>query len=255
MKLRRLFAIILAIAMLLTMAACSKDPEKTPAANSGEKNAANTENNSGKEDDAQQVDIDAEADADDAAAQQEQVPASREDEDKNDKVGYISGVTYRNPYFNLTFNAPENGTYYDDQTLLAMSGAYNLPEDVDDAFAAQMEQAGAYVMMITDLNGVGVNIIVKKTPDAYKGLSDEQLYSLVKPDQEAQLQHSGLTGTVEVGTATFLNETRAALNTIMQDAGMMQKQIYLVQDDYTCIITASANDAETLDDIMAHFVP
>ena len=188
-----------------------------------------------------------------AAQQEQQPPISKEEEDKNDKVGYVSGNTYRNPYYDLTFSAPENAAFYDEQELLAMSDTNNLPEDVSAAFAAQMEQNGAYVMMVTDLNGAGVNLLVKKTPEAYKGLSEDQLYSVVKPELEAQLQQTGLPGAVEIGSTSFLNETRAAIETTMQGVDMVQRQLYLVQDEYTCIITASASDAETLDAIMELF--
>lgn len=250
MKLRKIVALILALAMTLTMAACSKDPEKTPASSTGKEASANAETDNTVKEDAQQPAADTEANA-----QQDELPISLEDEDKNDKVGYVSGNTYRNPYFDLTFTAPENATYFDAQTLLSMAGAYNLPADTDAAFAAQMEQNGAYVMMVTDLYGVGANLLVKKTPDAYKGLNDEQLYALAKTEQEGQLQVSGLTGTVEVGSTAFLGETYTTLNTTMPDAGMMQQQIYLVQDDYTCIITASATEVETLADVFSHFAP
>lgn len=264
MKLRRLFTIFLAIAMLLTMVACAKETEKSPASNGNKETAANTEAGNVKEQEVQQAGNDAEADATgetntetaatgEAAVQQEQLAISKEDEDKNDKVGYVSGNTYRNPYYDLTFSAPENATFYDAQELLAMSGIENLSEDVAAAFAAQMEQNGAYVMMVTDLNGAGVNLLVKKTPDTYKGLSDEQIYAIVKPELKAQLQQTGLTGSVELGSTSFLNETRAVLNTTMQEVSLMQRQLYLVQDEYTCIITASASDAETLDAIMALF--
>lgn len=270
MKLRRLFTALLAIAMLLTMVACAKETEKSPASNGNKETAANTEAGNANEQEVQQAGNDTEADATgeaatdangeaaadttvEAAAQQEQLAISKEEEDKNDKVGYVSGNTYRNPYYDLTFTAPENAAFYDAQELLAMSDTTNLPADTEAAFAAQMEQAGAYVMMVTDLNGAGVNLLVKKTPEAYKGLSDEQIYAIVKPELKAQLQQTGLTGAVEIGSTAFLNETRAVLNTTMQEVDIMQRQLYLVQDEYTCIITAAANDAETLDAIMVLF--
>ncbi len=249
MKLRKIVALILALAMALTMAACSKDSEKTPAPSTDKETSATAEtDNVTEEDAAQQPAADAEA-----PVQQEQAPISIEDEDKNDKVGYVNGSTYRNPYFDLTFTAPENATYYDAQTLLAMAGTYNLPESEDAAFAAQMEQAGAYVMMVVDLNGAGANLLVKKTPDAYKGISEEELYLLAKTEMEAQLLQNNLSGEIALRSTTFLGESRAVLETTMPNAAMVQKQLYLVQDDYTCIITASASETDTLDSIMALF--
>lgn len=257
MKLRKIVALILALAMAVSMVACSKDPEKTPAADTQKETSSDVQTDN-TEEDVQQPAADAEAgteaDADaEAGVQQEQAPISLEDEDKNDKVGYVSGSTYRNPYFNLTFTAPENATYYDAQGLLAMGNVSNLPADTEAAFAAQMEQGGAYVMMVLDLNGAGANILVKKTPDAYKGISEEELYLMAKTELDVQMQANNLGGEIVLGSTTFMGESRAVLHATMDNANMMQKQLYLVQDDYTCIITASASDADTLDSIMALF--
>ena len=208
MKHYRIFAAILAIALLLTMTAgCSKTPE-----DNGEENL--------------------------------------------DYIGSVTDGSYYNPYFDLSFTAPEGWTYYNEEALLSVMGATTetTSENLSEAYAQQLETTGAaYVMLVTGLSGEGANIVVQKTQEEHKDLSDERLYSQITPTVEAQIQQVGLSGAVTVDTTNFLEEERDVLLTTIDAVGVVQKQIYIVKDTYTCIVTASAFDEATTDAIMAMF--
>lgn len=241
MKYNRIFAMLLALAMLLTMAVgCSKTPEQE-----------NTPNKPVADAPVQETDDP----ADDASAQDE--TAAPEEEPVVEYVGSVSTGTYYNPYFDLSFSPASDWNFYDSQTLLTMTAAATdlNGKTLAEVYDQQLE-AGAtpYVMMAMNAAGESANIVIQKTQPEVKGLNDEQLYAELMPMVEAQLQQAGLTdASVEIGKTTFLEEECAVLHTTISAAGVMQKQIHLLDEEYTCIITASAFDEASVDAIMALF--
>ena len=180
----------------------------------------------------------------------------KKQEESSDYIGTVTDSDYYNPMFDIGFTAPEGWTYYDAEALLSVMGttAETTGENLIEVFDKQMEENGAaYVMLVTGLAGEGANIVVQKTQEEHKNLSDDILYSQLKPTVEAQIQQVGLSGTVNVDTTTFLGKERDVLLTSITSVGVVQKQVYIVKDTYTCIVTASAFDEATADDILALF--
>lgn len=182
---------------------------------------------------------------------------AEEPEETADFIGAVTDGTYYNPYFDFSFTAPEDWTYFSEEELLEVAGATTemVGENLGEAFSEQLEHAGTtYVMLVDAPTGENVNIVVQKTQEGLKELSDDILYSLLKPTVETQLQQTGLAGAkVNVDSTTFLGETRTALYTTIDSLGMVQKQLYIIKDTYSCTITVSARDAASADAMMAMF--
>lgn len=223
MNYRRVFAILLTVALLLAMfTGCGKKPAE---------NAGND--------------------------QPIQYPGEVAAENDLDYIGTVTDSTYTNPYFGISCDAPEGWGFYDEETLLTMTGytTSKVGENMGNAFLELLETAGtACVMVMAGPGGESANVVVQQTQPAMKGIGDDVLYPMLVPTLESQYEQMGLTDTkVSIASTTFLGEERDVIYTTYSSTGMVQKQLYIVNDLYSCIVTASAYDDATTDAIMAMF--
>ncbi|MBE6931782.1 MAG: hypothetical protein E7464_00155 [Ruminococcaceae bacterium] len=222
MNYRRFFAILLAAAMLLALfTGCGKKNEESAASN-----------------------------------QPVQYPGEIAAENETDYIGTVAENTYTNPYFGISCEAPEGWSFYDEETILATMGyaTDKLGSDMGDGFLELLETSGtACVMVMAGPEGESANVVVQQTQPAMLGIDDDALYPMLVPSLESQYEQMGLETEVSIGTATFLGEARDAICTTYASTGMIQKQIYIINDLYSGIVTASAYDEATVDAIMAMF--
>lgn len=222
MNYRRFFAILLAMAMLLTVfTGCGKKNEESAASN-----------------------------------QPVQYPGEVAAENEKDYIGAVVENTYTNPYFGISCEAPEGWFFFDEETLLSTMGyaTEKLGGDMGDGFLELLETSGtACVMVLTGPEGESANVVVQQTQAAMLGMEDDALYPMLVPSLESQYEQMGLETEVSIGSSTFLGEERDAICTTYASTGMIQKQIYIVNDLYSGIVTASAYDEATADAIFAMF--
>lgn len=222
MNYRRFFAILLTAALLLAMfTGCGKKNNESAAGN-----------------------------------QSVQYPGDVSAENAADYIGAVTENTYTNPYFGISCEAPEGWSFYEEEAILTMMGysTEKLGNNMTDGFLELLENTGnACVMVMVGPEGESVNVVVQQTQAAMQGISDDALYSMVIPTMATQYEQMGMDVELSIGATTFLGEERAAICGDYSSSGMIQKQVYIVSDLYSCVVTASAYDDATVDSLMALF--
>ena len=230
MQKNRLFSFLLIAVMLLgLLTGCGKEVGNTPA--DPEKDTPATvqqDSTPAEEEEAQQETA--------ASAQEEETPAESAEADSEELVTDIFGEdeTYENEEFGFGF-APDGWSFYDEETLKAQTDAN-------------------YVMAAVNSAGETVSVAIEDTAEEHKGLSEEELYFLLLMTEQPKLQELGLPDAdIKVSNTQFLGEECTALHSMLGAAGVEQKQIYLVQEEKTCVITVTSVNEEAVDIIMGLF--
>lgn len=222
MQKNRLLSILLIVMMLLgLLSGCGKEAENTPV-----------------QSDAAVQDASAQEAAEEPAAQDDPettAPSPESDTEENIEILPDDTVeSYENEEFGFGF-APSDWTFYEDEVLQAQTDAN-------------------YVMAAVNSAGETVSVAIQDTLPEHQGLSEDELYFLLLMTEQPKLQELGLPDTgIEVSTTEFLGKECAALHSRLGAAGVEQKQLYLVQDEHTCVITVTSANEEAIDIIMGLF--
>lgn len=236
MQKSRLLSIVLIAAMLLSLlAGCSMDTETTPADLPTEQSTVVSQDAAPAEEAEESQGTAASADPADPAAAED--TASESDEISSEETAvdiFGEDETYENETFGFGF-APDGWSFYDDETLKAQTDA-------------------SYVMAAANSAGETVSVAIQDTLPEHKGLSEEELYFLLLMTEQPKLQELGLPDSnIEVSTTQFLGKECSALHSTLGGAGIEQKQLYLVQDETTCVITVTSANEEAIDIILGLF--
>lgn len=215
MQKNRLLSIFLIVVMLLgLLAGCSKETTDTTEGSSAAVHQEASPDEKAEEDTS--------SESLEAASDESVIDIFGEDE------------TYENEEFGFGF-APEDWSFYDDETLKAQTDAN-------------------YVMAAANSAGETVSVAIEDTPEEYKGLTEDELYFLLLMTEQPKLQELGLPDTsIEVSTTEFLGKECTVLYSRLGAAGIEQKRLYLVQEEKTCVITVSSINEETVDIIFGLF--
>lgn len=240
MQKNRLLSAFLIVVMLLSLlAGCSMDTETTPADLPADlpadRSTVVSQDAAPAEEAEESQGAAASADPADPAAAED--TASESDEISSEETAvdiFGEDETYENETFGFGF-APDGWSFYDDETLKAQTDA-------------------SYVMAAANSAGETVSVAIQDTLPEHKGLSEEELYFLLLMTEQPKLQELGLPDSnIEVSTTQFLGKECSALHSTLGGAGIEQKQLYLVQDETTCVITVTSANEEAIDIILGLF--
>lgn len=248
---KRIAALILLAAMLLSLAACGNDssaggaeptftPEMsdTPASEPPEENPAETD-----ETDAQTPDQ-----AGEPEAPSEPVLG----------VYYADTNTYENELIGLGCQLDEEWRVYSADEMAALNGMM-VDMMTDEAIAEQLESSGYVQAFYAQLgeDPVTVNITVENLGLLYGALLDEQQYIELTIDQlPAVLESMGLTDiTSEITTTTFLGSEHTAVNITGQVQGVAfyETLVCVKVNRYMACITAASYLADVTGDVLDMF--
>lgn len=165
-------------------------------------------------------------------------------------VGLVADGAYGNSAFDLLLTPEDGWVFFTDKELAEQNGltsADQLAEQFEDA----IDKGGSLiVMMCANAAGESVNLVVQKTDSAVKGMDQETFCNQMAATMEQLYASMGYDVEVTAGTTTFQGESA---NVICSNLVMSQKQLFIIQDEYTCIITATGETFERADAIMAMF--
>ena len=248
---KRIAALILLAAMLLSLAACGNDPSAggaeptstpevsdTPASEPPEENPAETD-----ETDAQTSDQ-----AGEPEAPSEPVLG----------VYYADTNTYENELIGLGCQLDDEWRVYSADEMAELNGMM-VDMMTDEAIAEQLESSGYVQAFYAQLgeDPVTVNITVENLGLLYGALLDEQQYIELTIDQlPAVLESMGLTDiTSEITTTTFLGSEHTAVNITGQVQGVAfyETLVCVKVNRYMACITAASYVADVTGDVLDMF--
>lgn len=136
---KKLFCILLTIAMLLSLCACGKDTAKDDDDNDNIRGTITTD------------------------PTETTAPGNQQSDNTPEfSLGKTSGGTYTNDFLGLTFNLPTGWQFYSDEQILALN---NIVGDyIDESIAEQLKNANIIYDMyaINHSNGNSINITMEK---------------------------------------------------------------------------------------------
>ncbi|MGN0629276.1 MAG: hypothetical protein ACI4IW_06575 [Oscillospiraceae bacterium] len=229
---KKIIALLLALIMVLSFAACSKDEPVSD-------NSANENSQS------------------EVSSSEEQ--SEEEPEEKLDHIrGSVDGLVYTNSAAEITFTAPEGWTYYTDEQIAAL---YNLSSEelLPEETAEILENTDiVYDMYCQNLTtGASVNINFENLGILYGTILDEKSYlELSKTSLGSTLSGSGMELTsCEVVTATVNGKEVSCLDIVINmtdyDIDLYEKIFVKKVGSFMSCITIGALTTEEIDEIAA----
>lgn len=168
-------------------------------------------------------------------------------------IGSTNNRVYINEYFEIKTVIPENWRYY---TAKELEGLYETSTEILDISDAKniADSNGYYDMMAVGPKGASVNVVISNCK-LYGGVS---LIDCMEPTNELIKQtygKMGFTVTADYFESGFCGHN-GVINKCVASTGYASiyiKQAAFIKNDYLCVITASALDVSTVDQILSAF--
>lgn len=226
--LRAIFALMMAIVMMLSFAACESKKDKDEDEEKTEATAA-----AAVEDES----------ATDVVVDVENAPAS-------DVIGQVKGNTYNNEYFDIKISLDDNWTFYNDEQIAQISGI--ALDSMGDDFAEIVEEAGVlYLMYAMDAeSGNNITATAEKGADGYTA---EEILDLQVENLPALYESMGATDVViNPGTTKVGGKKIVSCDAQCQIYGMTlnQKLLIITRNDYVIALTVTAMNDGDIDTIL-----
>ena len=244
---KRIAALILLAAMLLSLAACGNDPS---AGGAEPTSAPETSDTPAEETGPRPEETGTETP--DQAGEPEETP------EPVLGVYYADTNTYENELIGLGCQLDEEWRVYSADEMAELNGMM-VDMMTDEAIAEQLESSGYVQAFYAQLgeDPVTVNITVENLGLLYGALLDEQQYIELTIDQlPAVLESMGLTDiTSEITTTTFLGSEHTAVNITgqVQDAAFYETLVCVKVNRYMACITAASYLADVTGDVLDMF--
>ncbi len=233
---KKFFALLLALAMVLSLAACGGSAEEKKDEPDGPSSAP-----SSATDDIQPVE-------------------PQESDDVVDTsvftMGEISGKTYENPFFNIAFELPDSDwTFATDEEIAEVAGVTvdMLGEDYEEILE---DAQSIFAMMAKATMGNNANIGMEKLPEGYEDLTAEQYAEISAQNASTMLSQAGATNLQTESTVCFIDGQEFPGQKITYELSgidVSQKLFAICRDGYVCCATVTAMGEDATDDILSSF--
>ena len=220
---KKIFAIVLAVCMVMSLAACGGGGS-TPANNAANTTPANNSVNT--------------------------TPANNSANTEPNYRGTVSGNVYINEPMDLKISLSSEWNILNEEQIAQQQGYAKelFGSDIADAVS---KTSG--LMIFSALEGAGLNnmnIVLQKSNPLHAAYSDEKIFSLMQTTLEDQMKGAGMKlEKYEILKATFCGEEKSILHTVLSYGGtaFSQYQIWVrPQGDYYTIITITGPDMTSL---------
>ena len=206
---KRIFVLILALCLMLSLAACAKE-QPTPATTEAPKTEAPATTEAPKT----EAPATTEAPKTEASETEAvtEAPATEPAEQAAIR-GTQAGDTYTNEMLNLQINKPKGWVFYTDEQIAQVN---NMTSEAlkETNIADVIGKNGQFTdMMMADAAGNSVNLILQPKQSILDIYSDEQIFTLSEETMKAQFSAAGMTvNSFEPTTITFGEEEKTVLH-------------------------------------------
>lgn len=243
---KKLFAVLLAVVMLLSLVACGQDEnEETTASTTTE---ATTE---------EPTETTTEEPTETEPTETE--PTETEStaiEAENTMLGAVDGAVYENSYLGIGCDLGANWYIYNETELAAVAG---ITEDMlsDEGILNSLETSGvAFLFYAMQNDGMAtVNINMEKTVLAGLLTADTYIDASLETVETA-LTSAGMENlVVEKGSISFAGEERPCIviEGVASGIGIYEIVVPIVYDSYVACITAATYNSNSCADVLAGF--
>lgn len=245
---KKLFALLLALAMVFCLAACgeskgSKDTTTEPTTEPTEEvTTAPTEEPT---------------DAPTEEVTEAPTDATEPNSDETDDAirGIIEGDVYTNELVQLGFQLPEGWCFASDSEIAQITG---LTQDMIGEDMSKLLDQGLSAMVFYAFNDQGtsnVNMNVQKVPGVSALPMDTYTESVCDMIPNLMAQANMTVNSIEAREVEFAGETRLGIfyETEFSGAVLQQFSYYLASGDYLATVTVTCQDADEIPQIIAQF--
>ena len=232
---KKLFAILMALSLLLSLAACGKT-EPTEAPTEAPSEAPATE-----------APTDASTDAPtEAVAELSPI------------VGVYNGNSYSNTVLGISCDLSEEWTLLDLQDLIDAYG-YTTDEFTDENIKSAVESAGSLTTYYAARNdGLQTLTITVASSAAYGYLEGKEssVVEMMIPQMETQLPASGIeVQSIDSGVIDFAGHERSCISVVgsANETDLYEKQVITFSDGYLFVITAVSFLEDSCDELLSNF--
>lgn len=238
---KKILALLLALVMLLSFAACEADDDSASRRSRRKSSSSETT-------DEVAADTTAETEEETEEPTEEETEPVEEDEEI---IGTISGNTYENEYFGIGVELDKSwvvATHEEAAQILGLTSEYM---GVDKL----METSGVFCDLYA-MNGSGanVNIMLQKETFLTKNKSDEEYVEFALQASLGTLEQAGFSNIeTEIGTMTFAGETycTVSLSATINGNPVYETMVFIRKNGYMVNITSASNtqgaEVETLE--------
>lgn len=252
---RKLFSVVLAAAMVLSLTACEK---KTISDATGSVSSASAEASV-------ETSVETSTEASVEASVETSTEASVEESGEEEfSVGDVESDVYENEFFNIKVTAAEGFSFADSETIAAI-GQYTADAfaDSDSDVAKQTADAIASGATITDFYLADEDMIttMNLTISSGKGLKPSMVDALIDqtiPVLEQTFSAQGFLNVKSVrSTTTFCGEEVSCINTTAElpvseteTVPMFVKQVEIIKDGYVACLTCNTYVEDGTDELL-----
>ena len=228
---KKAFALILAMVMVLSLFAACSGPSDTDAKTHQESVAPETEEEQTTEDATTNI-------------------------PEGFTLGEYSGQTYENTFIKVGCRLPADWTY---RTEAELKGMLSIPEGVagDDLLDAYAKTTVFYVMMASSNSVENCNITMEKVAaDTLEALDLKENNERILPMMAQALEAAGATGlSLELGTVMLDGVTFDCIDSrlTLNGVNMVQCCIPMKCDGYLVSLTLTASNEENMEELLDYF--
>lgn len=162
--------------------------------------------------------------------------------------GTVDGNTYSNETLNIRFTVPEGWSFFTEEQIAAQN---NLTVEMfEGTYAGEaVRQAGQLIDMVASKgDGSSANLVIQEAQALMTLYTDRQLFEIMQDTIKSQFENSGVElQTYEVLDLPAMGEDHAALHVVVNMSGfeVSQYQIWLRENpDYFGILSITSMDPE-----------
>ena len=229
---KKLLAILLALAMVMSLAACGSEP---------------ADDDKKDKDNKKEV-----VETTEEPTEEETTEPVTEENPEQICRGVINGDAYVNPYIGLKFTKPSEWTYSTDEEIAATLGIGLEALNAPDGYAELLEEMGSvYDMRVEDGDGISSVMVLIEKPN---GIEAEAYLNMLVQGLEYQSAVSytqiGEYETVSLGRNDYVKATFSATA-----SGVTMQQAYYVcnVNEYTVTVISTVFGEVTLESVEAMF--
>ncbi len=235
---KKIFALLLAMAMVLSFAACGGSSEK------GNKNPD-------KPSSKPMADVnDFVAEVDGADEESAETPDT-----STFTIGEISGRTYENPFFNLAFDLPDSSwSFAAAEEIEEVSGV--AMDMVGEEYAEAVKNGQVVYGMMASAGMKNTNVCIEKLPAGYEDIGVDEYGEIAIQNAETMLVQAGASGVDVNKTVFYVSGEKMSsfeLNYTLSNMKVYQKMFFVINDGYVCSATATAVGADEAEDILSAY--
>ena len=257
---KKLLALLLAMVMLLSLAACSETSDDDEDDVRGSVSSQKDDNKDTEKETDKETDKEADKEADEEADKEADKEADQDadmDADKDKvEVGTSKNNTYKNTFAGITCTLGSDWTFMTDAEIKANN---ELTMDMmGDNYAEAIKNATYFTdMMATHTNGMDtINVVFEKLTGVNQSLTEEQYANLCKDSTKGALESMGMTKvtiTVEKGIFAGEEHNFLAISGEFSGVPVYERLVVLRCGSYAVSVTACTWYADTCKTILDSF--